>query len=162
MLMVVLGGELCRIEWRCKFKVTKITMIMVYKVEQIEGVGASYAAALRSVGIRTTDDLLKQCATPAGRDKVAGELGISPKLILKWTNHADLMRIKGVAGQFAELLEASGVDTIKELRHRVPANLHARLVEVNDMRNLVNRVPSVSEVDSMVQYAKEMEPCVSY
>ena len=88
--------------------------------------------------------------------------GISEKLILKWANHADLFRIKGIAGQFAELLEAAGVDTVKELRHRVPANLYAKLVEVNDARNLCNRVPAESEIARMVDQAKEMEPRMKY
>lgn len=135
---------------------------MTYKVEQIEGVGEVYAQKLATVGIKTTDDLLAKCATKSGRAKVAEESGISEKLILKWTNHSDLMRINGVAGQFAELLEAAGVDTIKEFRHRVPANLHPKLEEVNAQKNLCNRVPSLSEVEKMVEQAKQMEPIVTY
>lgn len=135
---------------------------MSYKVEQIEGIGATYGAKLNEFGISTTDDLLAQCATPSGRAKVADATGISPKLILTWTNHADLMRIKGVAGQFAELLEAAGVDTVKELKHRVPANLHAKLVETNDAKNLCNRVPAVAEVEKMIAQAKELPPMVEY
>ena len=84
------------------------------------------------------------------------------KLILKWTNHADLFRIKGVAGQFAELLEAAGVDTVKEFRHRVAANLQPKLVEVNDQRNLCNRVPSVGELERMIAQAKDLPPVVTY
>lgn len=135
---------------------------MSYKIDQIEGIGPVYAEKLINCGIKTTDDLLTTCATPAGRSKIAEETGISPKLILTWTNHADLMRIKGVAGQFAELLEAAGVDTVKELKHRVPANLHAKLVEVNEAKNLCNRVPAEAEVAKMVEQAKELEPMVKY
>ncbi len=135
---------------------------MTYKVEQIEGIGEVYAAKLNEVEIKTTDDLLAQCAKASGRAKVAETTGISPKLILKWTNHADLMRINGIAGQFAELLEAAGVDTVKEFRHRVPANLHPKLVEVNEAKNLCNRVPSLSEVEKMIEQAKELEPLITY
>lgn len=135
---------------------------MTYKVEQIEGIGEVYAAKLNEVEIKTTDDLLAQCAKASGRAKVAEATGISPKLILKWTNHADLMRINGIAGQFAELLEAAGVDTVKEFRHRVPANLHPKLVEVNEQKNLCNRVPSLSEVEKMIAQAKELEPLITY
>ena len=117
---------------------------------------------MNEAGVKTTDDLLDNCATRAGRRKVAEATGISEKLILKWTNHADLFRIKGVAGQFAELLEAAGVDTIKEFRHRVPANLAAKMEEVNAQKNLVNRVPAVKEIEKMVAQAKEMEPRVEY
>lgn len=135
---------------------------MSYRIIEIEGIGDNYASRLQEVGIKTTDDLLERCATPAGRKKVAEDTGISGKLILKWTNHADLFRIKGVAGQFAELLEAAGVDTVKEFRHRVAANLQPKMVEVNEVRNLCNRVPSVAEIERMIAQAKELEPKVSY
>ena len=135
---------------------------MAYKIIEIEGVGETYARALENAGIKTTEDLLKAAATPKGREKLAEETDISPKLILRWANHADLFRIKGVAGQFAELLEAAGVDTVKEFRHRVAANLQPKLVEVNDKRNLCNRVPSVSELERMIEQAKELEPAISY
>lgn len=135
---------------------------MSYNIVEIEGIGESYAEKLRAIGIKTTADLLEKGKTPAGRKSIAEETGISPKLVLKWVNHADLFRIKGVAGQFAELLEAAGVDTVKELRHRVPANLERRLEEVNEERNLCNRVPSLPEIERMIDQAKELEPIVEY
>lgn len=135
---------------------------MAYKIDQIEGIGEAFAKKLEAVGIMTTEDLLAECGSKAGRTKVAEETGISEKLILKWTNHADLFRIKGVAGQFAELLEASGVDTVKEFRHRVSANLQPKLEEVNETKKLCKRVPSVTELEKMIDQAKELEPMVSY
>lgn len=135
---------------------------MAYKVETIEGVGEVYAAKLNEAGIKTTEDLLAKCAAPKGRKELAEATGISEKLVLKWTNHSDLMRINGVAGQFAELLEASGVDTVKELKHRVPANLKAKMDEVNAEKNLVNRVPNLPEIEKMVEQAKELEPIMTY
>ncbi len=135
---------------------------MAYKIEQVEGIGPVYAEKLAAVGIKTTEDLLAQCASAAGRKKVEEVTEISHKLILKWTNHADLFRINGIAGQFAELLEAAGVDTVKEFRHRVPANLQPKLVEVNNEKNLCNRVPSVSELEKMIAQAKELEPLITY
>lgn len=135
---------------------------MAYKVETIEGVGTVYGEKLNAAGIKTTEELLAKCATPKGRKELAETTGISDKLVLKWTNHADLMRINGIAGQFAELLEASGVDTVKELQHRVPANLHAKLEEVNAQKNLVNRVPNLPEVEKMVEQAKALEAVVTY
>lgn len=135
---------------------------MAYKIIEIEGIGDVYAEKLIAAGIKTTDDLLEKAASPKGRETLAEETGISKKLILKWANHADLFRIKGIAGQFAELLEAAGVDTVKELRHRVPANLYAKLVEVNDAKNLCNRVPAESEIARMVEQAKELDPKMTY
>lgn len=135
---------------------------MSYKIEEIEGIGSVYAEKLEAVGVKTTEELLDRASSKKGREKLAEETGISEKLILKWANHADLFRIKGIAGQFAELLEAAGVDTVKELRHRVPANLHAKLVEINEVKNLCNRVPSESEIAKMVEQAKELEPRMTY
>lgn len=135
---------------------------MIYDIIEIEGVGELYALKLKEAGINTTAELLERAATPKGRAELAEETGISPKLILRWANHADLFRIRGVAGQFAELLEAAGVDTVKELRHRVAANLQPKLEEINSVRNLCNRVPSLSEVEKMISLAKELAPVLTY
>ena len=89
---------------------------MNYKIVDVEGIGAVYAEKLIAAGIKSTDALLEKCAKPAGRKELAEATGISPKLILTWANHTDLMRINGVGPQFAELLEAAGVDTVKEFR----------------------------------------------
>ncbi|MCM1066651.1 MAG: DUF4332 domain-containing protein [Muribaculaceae bacterium] len=135
---------------------------MSYKVIDIEGVGEAYARKLEEAGVSTTDQLLERSATPKGREALAQETGLSSKLILRWANHADLFRIKGVAGQFAELLEAAGVDTVKEFRHRVAANLQPKLVEINETRHLCGRIPSVAEVERMIEQAKELPPVLSY
>lgn len=135
---------------------------MSYKISQIEGIGEAYARQLEAVGVNTVEQLLEKCSSKNGRTLLADETGISEKLILKWTNHADLFRIKGVAGQFAELLEAAGVDTVKEFRHRVASNLHIKLVEINDARNICNRVPSVFELERMIVQAKELPPVLTY
>ena len=108
---------------------------MAYKIIDIQGIGEAYAPKLIAIGIKTPDELLEACLTPAARKKVADKTGISGKLILKWANHADLFRISGIGPQYAELLEAAGVDTVKELRHRVPANLTAKMVEINKAKN---------------------------
>ena len=135
---------------------------MDYKIIDIEGVGDVYAKKLTEVGIIKVSDLLAKCATPKGRQQLAEQTDISDKLILRWTNHADLFRIKGVGPQFAELLEAAGVDTVKEFRHRVPENLQPKLEETNNEKHLVRRVPSLKEGQKMVEGAKALEPVVTY
>ena len=135
---------------------------MDYKIIDIEGVGEAYAPKLQKAGIVKVAELLKKCAAPKGRAELAGATGISEKLILKWTNHADLFRIKGVGPQFAELLEAAGVDTVKEFRHRVAEKLAQKMQETNDAKHLVRRVPSVKEVAKMIEAAKELKPVMTY
>ncbi len=135
---------------------------MAYKIIDVEGIGEVYGLKLKEVGINTVEQLLEKGCKPAGRKALEEETGISGKLILTWCNHADLMRIKGVGPQFSELLEAAGVDTVKEFRNRVPANLQPKLEEVNEKKHLVGRVPSLSEVERMVAQAKELEPKMEY
>jgi predicted flap endonuclease-1-like 5' DNA nuclease len=135
---------------------------MAYKIIDVEGIGEVYGLKLKEVGINTVEQLLEKGCKPAGRKALEEETGISGKLILTWCNHADLMRIKGVGPQFSELLEAAGVDTVKEFRNRVPANLQPKLEEVNEQKHLVGRVPSLSEVERMVAQAKELEPKMEY
>ena len=135
---------------------------MTYKIIDIEGVGEAYAPKLQKAGIVKVSDLLAKCAAPKGRAELAAATGISEKLILKWTNHADLFRVKGVGPQFSELLEAAGVDTVKEFRHRVADNLFQKIKETNDAKHLVRRIPSVKELEKMIALAKELKPVMTY
>ena len=135
---------------------------MVYKIDEIEGIGPVYGEKLRMAGIATVDQLLEKCAGKAGRVALAKETDIEEKMILKWTNHADLFRIPGVGPQFSELLEASGVDTVKELRNRNAENLYAKIVEVNESKKLVRRLPSQSQVTEMIEEAGKLEPLMTY
>ena len=135
---------------------------MDYKIIDIEGVGDVYAEKLQAAGINKVSELLEKCAAPKGRKELAEATGISDKLILRWTNHADLFRISGVGPQFAELLEAAGVDTVKEFRHRVAENLQPKLEETNAQKHICGRVPAVAEIQKMIDQAKELEPKVSY
>lgn len=135
---------------------------MTYKIVDVEGIGEVYSEKLVNAGIKTVDQLLEKGCKPAGRKELEEATGISGKLILTWCNHADLMRINGVGPQFSELLEAAGVDTVKEFRHRVPANLQPKLEEINEQKHLVGRVPSLKEVEKMIEQAKELEPKMEY
>src|SRR5262249_22493489 len=103
----------------------------------IEGIGPQYAEKLKRIGVLTTEGLLDKCGTRKARTELAQSTGISESLLLTWVNHADLLRIKGVAGQYAELLEASGVDTVPELAQRNAANLHASMTQTNESKHLV-------------------------
>jgi predicted flap endonuclease-1-like 5' DNA nuclease len=132
------------------------------KLSMIEGIGESYEVKLKDAGIRTVEGLLKACATKKGRDALAEESGIGAKLILKWANHADLFRIKGIAGEYAELLEAAGVDTVPELAKRKPVNLLEKILEVNDAKKLVRKPPSQSQIEDWIQQAAELPRALEY
>ncbi len=135
---------------------------MQYKVEKIEGVGSKFAAKLAKAGITNTKQLLEKAATRKSRAELAKTTGVEEKLILKWANMCDLMRIKGVGEEFSELLEIAGVDTVKELAKRRPDNLRAAMVEANTRRKLVRQLPSVGQCESWVKQAKDIAPMMTY
>jgi predicted flap endonuclease-1-like 5' DNA nuclease len=132
------------------------------KLEIIEGIGPVYAEKLREKGIRTIEALLEAGATPSGRQQLEEKTGIYHALILEWVNLADLMRIKGVGEEYSDLLEEAGVDTVKELRHRVPQHLYQAIVEVNEAKRLVRRLPTLKMVANWVEQAKTLPPKVTY
>ena len=132
------------------------------KLTDIEGVGPVYSQKLKSAGVSSTDALLKKGATAKGRQAIANKSGISGKLILRWVNHADLFRLDGVAGEYAELLEAAGVDTVPELAQRNAENLFQKLVEVNEANKLVRVVPVQTQVEQWVEQAKNLPRIVTH
>ncbi len=132
------------------------------KLEKVEGIGDVYANTLRAAGVSTTDALLQQGASPAGRKGIADKTGISGKLILEWVNHVDMFRITGVSEEYADLLEEAGVDTVPELAQRNPGNLHQALVAVNQEKKLVRRLPSQNAVSDWVTQAKKLPRVITY
>ena len=131
-------------------------------IETIEGIGAKYGKKMRAAGIRSTGALLKAGATPKGRKALAEKTGFSAHQILEWTNRCDLMRVRGVGEEYSDLLEASGVDTVKELRNRNAANLVKKMAEVNAAKKLVRRLPVLSMVERWIAHAKKLPPVMTY
>ena len=132
------------------------------QIEDIEGIGPQYAEKLKAAGVNTVEKLLEAGATAKGRDELAAQTGISAKLILTWANHADLFRIKGVAGQFSELLEAAGVDTVPELAQRNAENLQQALAKTNDEKHLAKTTPSLNQVTNWIEEAKTLPKMVHH
>ena len=133
-----------------------------YTIETIEGIGPVYGKKLRDIGIKTTANLLKAGGTPSGRKTVANDSGIDPDHILRWVNICDLMRIRGVGEEYSELLEAAGVDTVKELRNRNPENLAQAIADANATKKLVRQLPSAKHCQKWVAHAKTLVPMISY
>jgi predicted flap endonuclease-1-like 5' DNA nuclease len=131
-------------------------------IADIEGIGPVYQERLGQGNITTMESLLEKGATRNGRSEIADSCGLDEGQILKWVNMADLYRVKGIGSEYAELLEAAGVDTVKELRHRSPANLHAKMQQVNEEKRLVRQLPSAEQVEIFVNEAKKLDPKITY
>ena len=132
------------------------------KLETIEGIGATYAEKLRAANVRSTAGLLKAAGTKKGRQQLAQATGISDDLILEWTNHADLFRVKGIGSEYADLLEEAGVDTIPELAQRRADNLFEKMEAVNQVKKLVRKMPIQSQVANWVEQAKTLPRVICY
>lgn len=131
-------------------------------VETIEGIGPKNGNVLRRAGVGTVEKLLEFGRTKPGRRALAAQTGIGEKQLLRCVNMADLFRIRGVASQYAELLKAAGVDTVRELRHRNAGNLAARMAEINADRGFVRVVPSANTVARWVLQAKMLQPKITH
>lgn len=132
------------------------------KLTMIEGIGESYETKLKENGVGSVEGLLEICSSKKGRTDLAEKTGISEKLILKWANHADLFRIKGIGGEYAELLEAAGVDTVPELSKRRSDNLWAKMTEVNEAQKLVRKQPTQNQVEDWIKQAAALPRSLKY
>lgn len=128
----------------------------------MDGIGPAMAQRLERVGISTTSDLLNRCADLPGRREVAAETRLRQERLLKWVNLADLMRISGVGEDYSELLEAAGVNTVKDLRRRNPENLTAKMRVTNERLKLVRILPTERMVANWVKQAKTLPEYVKY
>ena len=135
---------------------------MTYPVREISGIGPDVADRLKAAGIRTTTRLLDLAKGPKERKRLAEKTGLDEKRILSWANLADRMRIKGVGEDYAGLLQAAGVDTVKELRYRSPAKLARAMADANTRRKLVRVLPSGRAVERWIEHAKRLQLKITY
>ena len=133
------------------------------KIEDVEGVGQTFAAALREAGVVTTDDLLAQGGSASGRDRLAGATGLTAHRILEWVNHVDLMRLDGVGSEYADLLEAAGVDSCAELARRNAKNLAQTFQELDAARpDWIRRIPGEDTVAGWIAQAASLDRAVTH
>jgi predicted flap endonuclease-1-like 5' DNA nuclease len=138
------------------------TIHIMTKLTDVEGIGDIYSEKLKNAGISTTEALLEACSSKKGREETSEKTEISQKLITSWANRADLSRVNGVSTQYADLLEYAGVDTVPELAQRNSENLTAKMIEINDAKNLVRKVPTVSQTQSWIDQAKDLPRVMTY
>jgi len=135
---------------------------MSKKISDIEGIGPANANKLAKANIKSVAGLLKMCSDKKGRKSVSATTGIDESKLLKWANMADLYRIKGIGSEYSQLMEAAGVDTVKELRTRKAENLYQKLVEVNDKKKLVRQMPGLKRIEAIIAEAKTLDPVITH
>lgn len=135
---------------------------MTTPIAELKGMNDDLTAKLKEKGVSNNEQYLELTAAPKDRKALASDLGVKTRDVLEIANRADLARVKGVSGIYSDLLEHAGVDTVKELAHRKPENLQAKMNEVNDEKNLTGRVPPVAEVEKWVAQAKDLPKILTY
>ena len=135
---------------------------MTYPITDIDGIDGEAAAILKMVGIRSTGRLLEMARTVRGRKMLAMKTGFDEKQLLRWANVADRMRVKGIRKEYAGLLQAAGVDTVRDLKYRNPANLAHAMAEANKKRKMVRMLPSEKVVGHWIENAKKLQLKISY
>jgi predicted RecB family nuclease len=135
---------------------------MSYPITDIEGIDGDVAATLKSVGIRSTERLLEAARNVKGRKTLAEKTGLAEKQLLCWANVADRMRVRGVSKEYAELLQAAGVDTVKELKYRNPGKLAKAMADANKKRKMVRLLPSEKLVCRWIESAQKLPLKISY
>ena len=132
------------------------------KIKEIDGIGSTFREKLKDAGIATVEVYLEFCSTREGRQQLSESTSISESQILKWANRADLARIKGIGGEYAELLETAGVNTVPELAQRRADHLYEHLNEINEQKKLVRKMPSEQQVEEWIEKAKKLPRVLEY
>ncbi|HTQ83944.1 MAG TPA: DUF4332 domain-containing protein [Pseudolabrys sp.] len=135
---------------------------MSYPLTDIDGIDPEAVSILKTVGIRSTGKLLEAASTAKARKSLAIKTGFEEKQLLCWANVADRMRVRGISKEYAELLQAAGVDTVKELKYRNPANLARAMADANRRRKMVRLLPSEKVVERWIDHAKSLPLKITY
>jgi hypothetical protein len=130
------------------------------RIDQVAGISHKDATKLRKAGVRTSTGLIETASDRKGRAELAAATGLDPRDIQLWVNHSDLLRVRGVGAEYAELLTAAGVDTLRDLRRRNPTALLAKIIGLNGNSRVVQRLPTEGMVEVWIDAAKEIDPSV--
>lgn len=131
------------------------------RIDQVAGIRQRQATKLRKAGVRTGQGLIEAASTRRSRTELAKATGLTPKDLQLWVHHADLLRVRGVGAEYADLLAASGVDTLRDLRRRNPTALLAKVIGLNGSERVVSRLPTESMVENWIVAASDLEPSIS-
>jgi predicted flap endonuclease-1-like 5' DNA nuclease len=130
------------------------------RIDQVAGISHKNATKLRKAGVRTSKGLIEAATSRRDRLDLVAATGIDQRDIQHWINHSDLLRVKGVGAEYAELLVAAGVDTLRDLRRRNPTALLAKIIGLNGDAKVVQRLPTESMVEGWIEAAKDLDPSV--
>ena len=133
-----------------------------YPIADMHAIAPFYMNKLKAAGIRSTTTLLARAATPKLRRELVERTNIPMRLVLDWANIADLTRVRGIALDYAELLSAAGVNTVRDLGRRNAVTLVVRMNKINGEKRRVALMPSEKRVAGWIEAAKALKPGMEY
>ncbi len=132
-----------------------------HDIEEIEGIGPAYGKRLRTIGISTTCDLIKRCLGNDNEiEEVARTIKVKKEAVADWTGMADLMRLKGVDGQFAELIQTVGTTSVELLAKADAKKLYEQMKTFNEKTSIVPELPSFDALVNWIEIAKKTDKLV--
>ncbi len=135
---------------------------MSYPIRDIDGIDEKTAKALKKMGIRTTAAFLEAAKDLKGRKTLAASTGLDQRFVLRCANAADRLRVPGLGPDYANLVQAAGVDTVRELKHRNAKRLFEAIRKANAERKLVKFLPSEKVVERWIEEAKVLDIKIRY
>ena len=130
-------------------------------IDSINGMTHTEATKLRRARVRTTVTFLQIASTRSGRALLTKETGITSPTLLHWAKRAELMKIKNLGRDYADLLEAVGVESVADLKRRNPESLHEMMHNANQAKKIVDRMPSLKRVTNWIDDSKDIVITVS-
>lgn len=125
-------------------------------ISKIKGMSPDVQAKLEAEGISNTQQLLEHTQSAKQRTDLAHKVGTTAHVLKELANRADLMRLKGVGGDLSNLLEEAGVNSCKEMQHRVPEKLHKALVDLQASKKIAYHTPTLTQVTEWISEAKTL------
>ena len=80
---------------------------------------------------------------------------------MHWAKRAELMKIKNLGRDYADLLEAVGVESVADLKRRNPESLHEMMHNANQATKIVDRMPSLKRVTNWIDDSTDIVITVS-
>jgi hypothetical protein len=142
---------------------TKIYTPNPIPLAKIPGIAPEHIERLAAAGINQTKQLFERARSKEDRAELAEQSGVPEDVVLELVKLSDLARAGYVGPIFARMLYEAGVDSLERLSRSSPAELHERLLAVNEEQKLTRATNfTVKDIASCVEIAQMLPKVVEY
>jgi len=135
--------------------------IMANLIKSLPFIGRKYRVMLKKAKITTTGEILEHGICRTSRGNLANELGISERLIFKWVNLADLLRVKGIGKRYLKLLDKIGIGNLNKLSKQDSDNILQKInsLDQEDLKK-IKRKPSKKTIRRWIEESRKTRKIV--